>query len=231
MKKITTLIALLVALLVLTGCGSSLPKNMPQLKTSGKLVPKKGKAIYAIYDNGKKKGEEILLFETTGDSVKVSSSISLETVFLDKKTLLPEKIEATYYVNKILSKVRIVFKNGKAEETITREGKTKTFSLPLKSPAYPDSALHFVLQGADFSFESAYLYDFFPYTSLIVPCVAKKKGIETVDINGKKEKAFHVILDFGKKKRDYWISEKLPHLLLKREENGIIFILQSFTGD
>ncbi|MCD6426787.1 MAG: hypothetical protein J7L03_01605 [Caldisericaceae bacterium] len=230
MKKIGALL-LLTILLAISGCGNKPQSTLPPLKTSGALVPNNGTAVYEIFDGGKKKGEETITFETRNGIVKVRTDISLATVYLDEKTLLPVKIEAGYTVNKVPSRVKIVFTKNNVSETIVRNGKSKTFDLPVETPMYPDDVLHFVLQGTDFNFTKAYIYDFFPYTSLEVPCTIENLGKETIEINGKKEDAVHLVADFGKKKRDYWISAKTPHLLLKREENGVLFTLKKFSGN
>ncbi len=224
-------IFLLITLLFIAGCGKAPQSTFPPLKTSGAFVPKNGTLVYEITDGGKKKGKETITFETKNGIIKVSTDISLVTAYLDEKTLLPSKIEAKYTVNKIPSYVEIVFGKNGISETIVRNGKKKNFDLPKKEPMYPDDVLHFILQGADFNFTKAYIYDFFPYTSLEVPCIIENKGKETVEINGKKENAVHLVADFGKKKRDYWISLKTPHLLLKREENGVVFTLEKFSGN
>ncbi len=228
MIKKFALVLSLIILLSITGCRSNVQNNLPPLKVSGAMIPKNGTAIYKITDNGKKKGEEKLSFKTKNGITIVKTDIALTTTYLDEKTLLPEKIEATYTVNGTPSYVKIVFENGKIRETIKRNEKTKTFNLPMKNHMYPDDVLHFILQGTDFNFTEAYIYDFFPYTSLEVPCVIKNVGREKISINGKNEETYHLVVDFGKKKRNYWISVKTPHLLLKREENGVLFTLQRF---
>ncbi len=227
-KKIAVL-SLTFVLLFISGCGNNFQNSLPPLKTNSDFIPKSGTLIYEITDNGKKKGQEKLVFKTSGDTIIVTTSISLTTTYLDKRTLLPKMVEATYTVNKTPSHVKIIFEDNKISETIERNGKSKTFDLPLKTPMYPDDVLHFVLQGADFNFTKAYIYDFFPYTSLEVPCVMENLGKGITEINGKKEEAWHLVANFGKKKRDYWISAKAPHLLLKREENGVMFTLQKFS--
>ncbi len=225
MKKVLPIILLAVFFM---GCGQKTP-NLPAVKVSGKYYPANGSLIYQIKDeNGKEQGQETINFQTEDGILCLHSDVKVTTVCLNKDTFNPVSEIAHFMVNKVSSDVKITFLADTILVTIKRNGKTKSFHLNKEETLYPDDALNFVLQGMDFSQKEGYLYDYFPYTSLKYVCVIKNLGEETIRLDNKKTDVYHIVVDFGKKKRDLYFRTKPPHLLIKRDEQNTIFVLKEF---
>ena len=214
---------------LLSGCGGSIPKNLPPVSLSGANYPANGTLVYsAKTTEGKSKGEETISFNTKNGVMYIKSSVMLAEVCVDKSTFQPLKAEATYKVANTPSYVKIAFSESKIEETIQRNGKEKRFTFKKPEALFVDDALDFVMQGFDFSKKKGYLMDFFPYTSVVYPCRVENIGKTTIKYNGKDTEVYELLLDFGKKQRFLYFLTSSPHLLVRREENGLTYTLKSY---
>ncbi len=229
-----TLLRILIALIFvstffLSGCGSSVPKNLPPVSLSGANYPANGTLVYsAKTTEGKSKGEETISFNTKNGVMCIKSSVMLAKVCVDKNTFQPLSAEATYKVANAPSYVKIAFPDDKIEETIQRNGKEKKFTFKKPDALFVDDALDFVMQGFDFSRKKGYLMDFFPYTSVVYPCRVENIGKTTIKYDGKDTEVYELLLDFGKKQRFLYFLTSSPHLLVRREENGLTYTLVSY---
>ena len=213
-------------LIFLTGCAQK-NVNLPKIRISGKSYPQNGTLIYSILnDNGAEKGTETIRFQTENNVICMHSDVRVTTVCLNKDNFAPVSETARFIVNNAPSDVQIEFFDKRIKVTIERGGKKRNFYLPKENPLYPDDALDFVLQGMDFSQSDAYLYDYFPYTSLQYVCEIKNLGTEKISVNKKSVETYHIVVDFGKKKRNLYFTVKAPHILVKRIEQNVTFILK-----
>jgi hypothetical protein len=224
------LFPILILFIFLSGCGPKAP-NLPQIKISGTQYPGSGMLIYQITDEtGKDQGKESIAFNTKNDVLCLHSSTKVTTVCLNKNSFSPVSETARFIVNKVPSDVNIDFFPDKISVKIQRQGKIKKFYLKREPALYPDDALDFVLQGMDFSQKDVYLYDYFPYTSLKYICEIKNLGREKIKWCNEETEIYHIIVDFGKKHRDLYFAAKSPHLLIKRQAQGVTFTLIEFKS-
>ena len=213
----------------LSGCGGSAPKNLPPISLSGANYPANGMLVYSAKTaEGKPKGEETISFNTKEGVMCIKSSVMLAEVCVDKNTFSPLSARATYKVANMPSYVKITFSDEKIKETVQRNGKEKKFVFKRPAALFVDDALDFVMQGFDFSKKEGYLTDFFPYTSVMYPCRVENIGKTTIKYNGKDTEVYELLLDFGKKQRFLYFLTSSPHLLIRREENGLTYTLVSY---
>jgi hypothetical protein len=217
---------LLFVLIALSGCGENV-KKLPPVQLSGKNYPSSGVLVYGAETlEGKPKGKETITFKTQNGVMCVKSSVMLAEVCVEKDTFAPVSVNATYKVGNAPSYVKITFSNDKIMETIARNGKEKQYTFRNENPLYVDDILDFSMQGFDFSQKEGYLIDFFPYTSVKYPCKVENLGKTTIKYDGKDTEVYELLLDFGKKQRFLYFLTTPQHLLVRREENNLIYVLK-----
>lgn len=225
MKRIVLL--LVVSLLFFSGCRSN-AVNFPPAHFSSKDAMQPGSFTYEIIAENKNKkiGESILYVRTNNNLLEINESIRNDTAWLDKRTLEPIKVTANYTIRNVPAQFTAKFLGEAIHISIESHKKTRKFVIKRKKNTYPDNALPFLFSGFDFKEKNAYIYDYWPYTSLITLCTIHNLGSEKRKINGKEVTVYHIVLDFGRKKRNLYYSVKAPHILLEKDADGLDYILK-----
>jgi len=225
MKRIVLLLVL--SLLFFSGCRRNV-ENLPPARFSGKGAMQPGSFTYDIIAESKDKkiGESILYVRANNNLLEINESIRNDTAWLDEKTLEPEKVTANYTIRNVPTQLTAKFLNDLIHISIESHKKIRKFVLRKEKNTYPDNALSYLLSGFDFKEKNAYIYDYWPYTSLLTLCTIHNLGSEKRNINGKEVTVYHIVLDFGREKRNLYYSVKAPHILLEKDVNGLDYILK-----
>ncbi len=225
MRRTILLLALL--LFILPGCKNN-TANLPPAHFSEKEAMLEGNYIYEFYsiDKNEKIGETTIIIAVENDLLKISENIKNATLWLDKITLKPVKFIGNYKTNDVLTFLEANFFEKTIQISIEESGKPRKYNLKSNENTYPDEALPFLFSGFNFKEKEAYIYDYHPYTSLFAYCSVYNLGKEQRTINNKKIEVFHIVLDFGKKKRNLYYTADAPHILMERYEENIHYIIK-----
>ncbi len=225
MRKIVLL--LVVFLLFFSGCKSNV-KNLLPARFSSREAMQPGSFTYEIIAESKNKriGESTLYVQDNDNLLEINESIRNDTAWLDEKTLKPVKVTANYTIRNVPTQFTAKFLDETIHISIKSPKKTRKFILKKKENVYPDNALPFLFSGFDFKERDAYIYDYWPYTSLFTLCTVHNLGNERRKINDKEVPVYHIMLDFGRKRRNLYYSLKIPHILLEKDANGLKYILK-----
>lgn len=228
MKNMRRTILLLVLLLfLLPGCKNNAANLSPAHFSKKEAMPE-GNYIYEIYstDKNEKIDEMTIIIAIESDLLKISENTKNATLWLDKTTLKPVKFIGSYKTNDVLTFLEANFFEKTIQISIEESSGIKKYNLKSNENTYPDEALPFLFSGFNFEEKEAYIYDYHPYTSLFAYCSVYNLGKEQRTINNKKTEVFHIVLDFGKKKRNLYYTADVPHILMERYEENIYYIIK-----
>ena len=228
MKNIRRAILLLVLFLfVLPGCKNNAANLSPAHFSEKEAMPE-GNYIYEIYsiDKNEKIDETTIVIAIENDLLKISESTKNATLWLNKTTLKPVKFIGNYKTDDALTFLEANFFEKTIQINIEENSRIRKYNLKSNENTYPDEALPFLFSGFNFEEKEAYIYDYHPYTSLFAYCSVYNLGKKQRTINNKKIEVFHIVLDFGKKKRNLYYTINAPHILVERYEESIYYIIK-----
>lgn len=222
-----TILLLVLLLFLLPGCKNN-AANLPPAQFSEKEAMLEGNYIYEIYsmDKNEKIDEMTIIIAIENNLLKISENTKNATLWLDKTTLKPVKFIGNYKTNDVLTFLEANFFEKTIQINIEESGETRKYNLKSNENTYPDEALPFLFSGFNFEEKEAYIYDYHPYTSLFAYCSVYNLGKEQRTINNKEIEVFHIVLDFGKKKRNFYYTTNAPHILVERYEENVYYIIK-----
>lgn len=225
MKGVVLPIVLL--LFILPGCKNN-TANLPPAHFSGKEAMPEENYTYEIYstDKNEKLGETTITITAENDLLKISESAKNATLWLDKTTLKPVKFIGNYKVKDVSTFLEANFFEKIIQISIEESGELRKYNLKSNENTYPDEALPFLFSGFNFKEKEAYIYDYHPYTSLFAYCSVYNLGEEQRTIKDEETEVFHIVLDFGRKKRNLYYTANAPHILVERDEEDIRYIIK-----